>query len=222
MNTDRFYFSEDRIMVNFNWITISSDNKRETEYILSLLNSKCNRFLFNSLLRSESEKDVLIGIKVVKEFFRIPLINSGNNRIKNEVIKRTEEMLSLEDKELADYVDFSNLLVQKFNDIKIDHNTLILTTHNERVIELKITGDVQLIAHTIAERFGAERDYKINLSELRNLPVLNYEKQARLIDNIDDLVFALYFVPLKDESIIHNPDKIKELCSQNKYNKLFL
>jgi len=67
MNYNGFHFSDEKIMVNFNFVIISSDNKKELLYLLSLLNSSLITYLFNTLLKSENEKDILIGIKTIKE-----------------------------------------------------------------------------------------------------------------------------------------------------------
>ena len=223
MNAEKFYYSEDKIMVNFNWIIISSDNKRETEYILSLLNSKCNRFVFNSLLRSESEKDVLIGIKSIKEFARVPLITPKNKHIKKEIIERTEQMLALEEKTLSDFVDFSGVLMQKFDDVLLAGDTLVLIHDNQKT-ELQIKGDTGLIAGTIAEEFGARglklEKRRISLSELRNLQVIDFEKQAKLKEYMDDLVFALYFDVSLEEVSLDKAEEIRKACTKSKYYQL--
>ena len=225
MNTNKYYYSEDRIMINFNWIIISSNNKQETEYLLSLLNSKCTSLVFNSLLRAENEKDILIGIKIVKQFFRIPRIDSINRPIKNEIIKITEQLMELEEKTLADFVDFSGILVQNFDDVILNGNTLVLC-YDDKSIPIKIKGSAEIISTCMAQKFGKGElkldKYEASLSELRNLQVIDSKEQERLTNYIDDLVFALYFnIPLED-SMFGNAKKVNEACSTNKYYKLLL
>lgn len=223
MNTKKFYFSEDKIMVNFNWIVISSDNKKEMEYILSLLNSKCNHFVFNSLLKSESEKDILIGIRSIKEFLRVPRIGDSNQHIKEEIIKQTEEMLALEQVKLADLVDSSRVMMQKFDAVTVKGNNLVLCK-DKKERKLKIKSNTALVKKIIADKYSSgklefERE-KIKLSELKSLPAIDFGKQAALKDYIDDLVFALYFnIPLTKVGLKYAPN-IKKLCQNNKFYRL--
>lgn len=220
MNPDRFYFSDKKIMVSFNWIIISADNKDEILYLLSLLNSNCNKFIFESLLRVEREKDILVGIKVIKEFFHIPKITKQNESIKNEVIKCTGEMLALEGKTLSDFVDFSGVLMQRFKEIRIEKSYLFLTD-GDTTIKLKIRDDPELVANILNRELKSNglklEKKKVNLSYLRSIPIMDFRKQRDLKDYIDLLVFALYCnIPL--EKVKFNKGKeIKRLCSKNKY-----
>jgi hypothetical protein len=166
---------------------------------------------------------MLVGVRIIKEFVRVPQITPKNKHIKKEIIERTEQMLALEEKTLSDFVDFSGVLVQKLDDVQVAGNTLVLV-HDKQKIELQIKGDTELVAGTITEKFGTEglklEKPRISLSELRNMQVIDFERQAQLKDYIDDLVFALYFdVPLEDVS----PEKSTEIrvaCSRSKYYRL--
>jgi len=223
MNYDHFYFSDKNIMINFNFVIISSDNKNELLYLFSLLNSSLIRTIIERNLRTESEKDILVGIKAIKEYVRIPNITKENQFIKDEIIRQTGEMLLLEEKTLSDFVDFSGIMLQKFNDVEIERNNLILK-HNDDKVKLEIKRDVKLVTETIQKEFKKDElrlhSQKISLSDLKNLPVIDFEKQKQLKDYIDNLVFALYFnIPLKKVSL-NNAEKIKSLCSKNKYYKI--
>lgn len=222
MNPDRFYFSDKKIMISFNWVIISGDSKGEMFYLFSLLNSACNKFIFDTLLKAEGEKDILMGIKNIKEFFRIPKIIDRKQHIKDEIIKRTEEMLNLEEKTLSDFVDFSGVMLQKFDNVEVEENNLILR-HNNDTIKLKIKNDIKLVTETIQKELKEEfklGDQKINLSDLKNLPVIDFDKQKKIKDYIDDLVFVLYFNIEIGENHLNHPEKIKNLCSKNKFYKI--
>ena len=132
-------------------------------------------------------------------------------------------MLTLEEKTLSDFVDFSGVLVQKFDDVQVAGNTLVLSYDN-RKIELQIKGDTILVATAIAEQFETPgfklEKRRISLSELRNLQVIDFEKQAKLKEYIDDLVFALYFnIPLKEVSLDKSKE-IKKACSLSEYYRI--
>jgi len=223
MNANKFYYTDKRIMLNFNWVLISSDNKNEMFYILSLLNSRLNRFVLNSLLKSENEKDILLGIKTIKEFVRIPKITEDNQQIKEEVIGRTEEVLFLEEKKLSDFVDFQKVMLQKFDNVSVESNNLVLEKDNEK-IKLPIKEQKDLIKRVLTEKYNAETlelDKKqVSLSELKELPIIDYEKQQKIKDYIDDLVFALYLNIGLGKLGLNYAQNIKTKCSRNPYYKL--
>jgi len=107
--------------------------------------------------------------------------------------------------------------------VQVAGNTLVLV-HDNRETKLPIQGDTGLIASTIAERFGAGglklEKHRISLSELRNLQVIDLQRQAQLKDYIDDLVFALYFrIPLEEVGL-DKAEEIQKDCSKSKYYQL--
>jgi hypothetical protein len=57
-------------------------------------------------------------------------IAAKNQSIKNEIIKQTEMMLDLENRILKDMVNFSQVSVQKIDNIKISKGCPILTHNN--------------------------------------------------------------------------------------------
>ena len=222
INYDHFRFSEDNIMIDYNRVVISSDNRDELLWLLSLLNSSIAICIFDNLLRNENEKDILIGIKTVKEFVRVPKITEDNQFIKDETIKRTEEMLKLENVLFGDLVDFSGVMRQKFDSVIIEGGNLILIK-DEKKIKCKIKKNKELVETTIKAKFAGNKllkEKEINLSELKSLPAIDFEKQKVLKDYIDDLVFSLYFnVPLIKVGF----DKarvIKLACEKNKFYKI--
>jgi hypothetical protein len=222
INYDCFRFSEENIMIDYNNVLISSGNKNELLYLLAILNSPLSVKIFDSFFRNENEKDILIGIKTIKEFIRIPKINDDNQFIKKEIIKQTEEMLALEEKTLSDFVDFSRVMVQKFDDVFIESSNLILEKDKEK-IKIQIKGDKDLVKKTINEKYNKGlklEKSKISLSDLKTLPVLDYDKQKELKDYIDDLVFALYFNIGLEKLGLDHAEKIKEKCSRNPYYDL--
>ena len=217
-----FHFSDQKIMIDYNNVLISSDNKSELLYILTLLNSRISQTLLVKLFKNENEKDLLIGIKIIKDFIRIPRIIIDNQFIKDEIIKQTEEMLGLEDVLLSDSVDFGKVLVQKFDDIKVVSNNLLLI-NGEKEIKCKIKKDTMLVKKTIEDKYVRDKLFKdkiITLSELKSLPAIEFDKQKEIKEYVDDLVFALYFnVPVKKVGL-NKAKEIKKLCEKNKFYKI--
>lgn len=222
MNYDHFYFVDKNVMINFNFVIITSNNKNELLYLLSLLNSKIIRALFMRTLKSENEKDILVGIKTIKEFVRVPKINEDNQFIKDEIIGQTDQILKLEEVLLSDLVDFSGVTMQKFDSAEVVGSNLILKKEGKE-IKCPIKKDLDLVKKVIRDSFGDNKllsDEKINLSELKSSLVIDFEKQKALKDYIDDLVFTLYFnVPIKKVGF-DKTGEIKARCEENKFYKV--
>lgn len=221
INYDHFRFSDDKIMIDYNSVLISSENRNELIYILSILNSLTIVNVLNGLLRNENEKDILIGIKTIKEFVRVPKITEDNQSIKDEIIKKTEEMLALEEIKLSDLVDFSQVMMQKFDGIEIEDNNLVLVK-DERKIKCKIKNDYDLVKKITKERFNNKlfKDKEINLSELKSFSAIDFEKQKALKDYIDDLVFALYFNVRLKEIDFSKAKSLKKECEKSEFYKI--
>lgn len=215
MNPEKFCFTDKKVMFNFNYILISSNNKEEMLYLFALLNSSLIRLILNKLLRSETEKDLLLGIRTIKNYFRVPKINEKNQLIKKEIIKRAKELLNLEQLKLSDLVDFSGILTQKFDEVKVDKSFLLLIK-NGSVIKRKIKANPDLVKEAIENEKSAK---KISLSKLNNLKIINFGKQKELKAYMDNLVFALYF-NLDLRKVVNNPEKVKNTCSKSKYYKI--
>lgn len=213
-NPDRFCFTDHPIIFYMGYASIiCSNNRNETLYLFSILNSLIIKVILEAHLKNEQEKEYLIPIKAIKEFVRVPKITENNQDIKNEVIKNTEELLRLEEKMLSDFVDFTKVMVQKFDSVLVENGNLVLEKNKEK-IEIKIKGDKNLVKKIIDEK------HVISLSELKTLPIIDYEKQQKLKNYIDDLVFALYFrIDLEDLGL-NKADQIKAKCSKNPHYKL--
>lgn len=217
-----YYFSDEKIMIGSNWVIISCDNRREILYLLSLLNSKVNKRIIEIKARSGNEKLLIASIKTIKEFIRIPIITDDNQFIKDEVIARTEEILALEDIKLSDLVDFSGIMVQKFDGVRIEGSDLILSKKGKDT-KCKIKSQSDLIRKTINEISPRDKlfsDKEISLSALKELPVIDFDKQSAIKDYIDDIVFALYFkIPIRKVGL-SEASKIKVECRENKFYQL--
>jgi hypothetical protein len=222
MNFDRFRYSDQRIMLPFNWVLISSNNKNEILYLFSLLDAKVQLLLINNLFRIENEDklSILLGIKLIKGQIRIPKIAKDNQFIKDEIIKRTEEMLALEGMMLSNLVDFSDIIMQKFDNATVENKNLVLINNNEE-IKCKINGDINLVKRIINKKYDVKKQ-KVGLSELKSLSVVDFEKQDAIKDYIDDLIFALYFNVHLQGISLEKANIIKEACEENEFYKVLL
>jgi len=224
INFNKFHFTATPIIWPRNqMLGIGSENKKELFYLFSVLNSKIINKILQANLKTENEKDYLVSLTSIKEFSRVPKITKYNQFIKEEIIKRVEELLSLEEKVLSDFVDFSKVMLQKFGKISVRGNNLILEKEGEE-IKLIIKENQDLIKKSLNEKYGKQivelEKQKITLSELKDLPIINYEKQQNIKDYIDDLVFALYFSIVLEDLGLNKAEKIKAKCSKNPYYEL--
>jgi hypothetical protein len=224
INFNKFHFTSTPVIWARNQICgIGSKNKNELLYLFSILNSLVTDKILESNLRTEHEKDYLVSIASVKEFVRIPKITDDNQFIKNEIIKKAEEMLALENAKLDDLVDFSSVMMQKFNAVSVKKDSLVLQKDEKEKL-LKIKNNTALVKKTIIDKYGSEEfefeGERIILSELKTLPVIDFERQTELKDYIDDLVFALYFsIPLVKVGLKYRSE-IKKVCQKNRFYDL--
>ena len=219
MNAKQFYYSDQKIMIDYNWVVISSDNKQEMLFLLSILNSPLTKTILDFYLKIPNEQDFLLGIKSIKQFVRVPKITDSNRYIKEEIIKQTQIMLDLENYKLSDFIDFSILSMQKFDKYKLKEDILVLTQNN-RSYQLKINNKMKVhcIQNALYEKYNnSSKD--ITLNDLKLLPILDKAEQTKVKNYIDDLVFALYFnisVPVG----LNQADTIRHICSDHSYYNL--
>lgn len=221
---NRFQFTDKPILlINNQSLTVTSNSKNELLFYLSLLNSPINKIILNKNLKQENERDYLVPLKAVKSLIRVPMVNEDNQKIKDEIIKRTEELIALEKYILSDFVDFSKIMLQKIDNISVENKTLLLK-NDSRIINLPINENAKLVEKTIEEKYKNEKlnldEHKIDMLELKELPIIDSERQKFLKNYIDDLVFALYFnIPLENLGI-NKAKVINEICAKNPYYKL--
>lgn len=220
-NPDKFYFTTKRVIFPMGKASIiCSDNKDEIEYLLALLNSPVSSLVLNSLAKNVNEKEFLVPIRAIKEFIRVPKINATNQKIKEEIIKKTDEILRQEDVTLSDLVEFREVLKQKFDYIGVEDNNIVLRDDDNET-KLPIKRDVSLVTETVRNHYG-DKDLgldgkTITLQELMTLPAIDFKRQGVIKDQIDDLVFCLYFNILVPQVKFSDAKLIKELCQTNRF-----
>lgn len=217
-NLKHFYFTDKPIIWARNQFNaIGSDNKKELLYLYSLLNSKINIFLLKSYLMSENEKSFLVSISSVKKFIKVPIITERNLAIKQEIISKAEEMIELESQQLSEFVDFSNVLLQKFDKIKIEKDFLTIQ-HKESEVKCPIFKNNKLIEKSINEEYINNSEFTSGfISDLKQISVFDPEYQQEIKTYIDDLVFALYFNIELELFGFENRKAVKEKCSKSSY-----
>lgn len=219
----RFFFisDNDNVLPRFQQYCIGSNNRDEILYLFSLLNSPLNKFVLEKYLRSENEKDILIGVKTIKEYIRVPKINDFNKLIKEEVLSQSENLINSENASLSDHIDFKGLLQQKFDSVKVQGDHLVIC-YNANCVKCKITGDSTLVARVVSENLPSLLDEKGtgHISDLKKMPVIDFERQQQIKDYIDDLIFALYFNVKLPSIGFSNRDNIRSACEKHKYYNL--
>lgn len=226
INFDKFYFLKgSSILPIYQQYCITSDNAPEIYYLFSVLNSKIISLILQAFLKVQQEDKLsfLLGLTSIKEYIRVPKITEGNKLIKNEIIKYTEEMLVLEEKKLSDFVDLSQVMLQKFDKVSVEDSSLVLEKDDKK-IRLAIKGNRDLIKKVLVEKYSKKipesEEQEINLTELKDLPVIDYDGQRKSKDYIDDLVFALYFRISLQNLGLSMAEQIKSECAKNTNYKL--
>lgn len=221
INYDHFRFTDDKVMIDYNHVIISSNYKEELLYLFSILNSKISKKIFDGFLRNENEKDILIGIKSVKEFISVPIIDKENKKIKEEIISFTQDLLDLGKLHLSNSVDFTGVLQQKFDSVEIQDSKLVIY-YKSNFVKCKITDNAILLQHTLNETLSSLTDENGigSISDLKNLPVIDFDLQKQIKNYIDDLLFALYFKVKLLSLGFANREKIHNTVSNHKYFKL--
>lgn len=221
----KFHFTDEKVLPSMSFSQfIASDNKEELIYLFSLLDSKVNKTVFNEHFELENEQyGSFLVITRIKEFIKVPRITDNNKHLKDSVIGLTEKLLDLEKPMLADLVDFSRVLKQKFDKVSVEGNRVVLEKDGEK-IELPIKRDPFLVSNVIEARYGHEwfgpNSAIATLSDIMSLPVIDFEKQKDIKDFIDDLVFCLYFNVDVPKNKVADAKFIKSYCEQNKFYKL--
>jgi len=192
-----FYADKKDVLPNFGIYSIGSDNKNEILYLLSLLRSSISKFILDLSLKIGNEKAFLLGMTAIKQYFRLPKITSRNMHIKNEIIKQTETMLDNEMTVINDLVELPNTAIQTFDQISVNGHELSLKADDKTFTSKIKTDNVKIVKKAIDAKYFSKSSFipngNIHIQELKFLPAIDYEKQAKIKKYIDDLVYTLYF-----------------------------
>lgn len=220
----RFFIicDNNNVLPRFQQFCIGSDNKEEIIYLFSLLNHPVTFFLFEKYLRSENEKDILVGVKFIKEFIRVPKINPFNEHTKKEIIALTFELVEMEKITISDIVDFKGIMLQKFETVDVVGNNLVIR-YKDKEAKCKIIQNPDLVKTVISslKKMNLFNEDGIgSISELKSLSAFDKEYQSQLKNYIDDLVYSLYFKVKLPELGFENAQEIKKACAKHKYYQL--
>ncbi len=188
-NPKQFHFTDRPIIWANNRLGgIGSADRTELLFLFALLNSSTNRLIINLFLKTQGEKDLLLQINFVKEFLRVPRITPENEPLKRKIIELTEELLALETVKLADLVDFSKVMIQKFDSFEIEKASLILKS-GDQVTKCRIKKEIPFLK----EMEFLKKTENLTLKALKNQTVIDETRQAELKKEIDVLVEKMYF-----------------------------
>jgi hypothetical protein len=223
-NFQKFYFTTEPVIFSMGAASvIATDNKQEALFLFSLLNSFVSYKILKSNLKLTNEKEFQVAIKSIKQYIRIPKINSENQLIKNKIIELTEKMLDFENVTLKDLVEFSGLTVQRFENIEVKGNNLLLTFNGKEYQQKINKGKTDFVKKIIIENFYDNNlifnKQEVTLQELQNLETIDFEEQNNIKKHIDNLVFSLYFNVNIPDNQLDNFDFIQKECEKSDYYK---
>jgi len=197
-NFQKFYFTTEPVIFNMGAASIiATDNKQVALFLFSILNSSISYEMLKSYLKLTNEKEFQVAIKSIKQYIRIPKITSENQAVKDKIIELTEKMLDLENVALKDLVDFNGLMVQRFNNVQVIGNELVLTFNNKNYHQKIEKDKIKFVEKLISEKFYDNglifNREEVTLQELKDLEAIDFEQQEKLKQEIDTLVEKLYF-----------------------------
>jgi hypothetical protein len=130
-------------------------------------------------------------------------------------------MLALENVTLKDLVDFSGLMVQRFEKVDVKSNKLLLTFNGKEYQQQINKGKADFVKKLIIEKYydtGLIFNKKeVTIQELQNLEAIDFEEQNQLKNHIDNLVFALYFEVEIKENQLDNFEFVQKECEKSEY-----
>jgi len=204
----KFHFSERKLILHSNnYLGIFSDNRTEIIYLFALLNSPITRLVMNGFFMLDQEKyGMFMTLSRLKNFIRVPLITEKNQFIKDEIIQLAEKVFDIEASKLSDFVDFSQVIMQKFDSVSVSENYLQLRNENQ-TLKCKIKSNLKLVEQFIT---NYKTNNKISLNELKSMPCVDNELLNCTIQTIDNLVFTLYFnIP------VTTFENVNSICDQH-------
>jgi len=93
----------------------------------------------------------------------LTIYSDHNQQLKEIIIQQVEQLLENEAVTFFNFIDFSGILLQRFDDVQIDGNTLVLM-HDNQETRLRIKGNAGLVASAIYEEFGANSSVRWSLT----------------------------------------------------------
>ncbi|SFF64498.1 Eco57I restriction-modification methylase domain-containing protein, partial [Thermoflexibacter ruber] len=161
----KFHFAERNLILwNNNYLGIFSNHKEEILYLFALLNSPITLQIMRGNFMLDDEKyGMFMTLTRIKNFIKIPKITPEKQPVKDKIIGLVENLLSLEQIKLSDLVDFSNVLVQKFDSLEAEGNLLLLKSEG-KITLCNIKKDQHLV-----EKFAKENTGNITLKSLKNV-----------------------------------------------------
>mgnify|MGYP001194533899 CR=1 FL=1 len=222
-NTTGFKLTDHPIIFNMGTASIiTSDNKEEMHYLLSILNSPVSKFILETFLKIPTEKEYLLAILPIKKYIRVPKINPYNEHIKNEIIESTYKLLDIEKTIFSDLINFKEIMLQKFDSADVIGNILFIR-YKDKEAKCKITQNPDLVKTVVSNLKKLDlfnEDGIGSISELKSLSAFDKEYQSQYKSYIDDLVYSLYFKVKLPELGFENAQEIKKACAKNKYYQL--
>jgi hypothetical protein len=187
-----FHFSDRKLILQGNnYLGIFSNHKEELFYLFALLNSPITMQIMKGFFMLDDEKyGMFMTLTRIKNFIRVPIITSENQAIKTKLISLSQDLLNLENVKLGDFVDFKNVMMQKFDKIEVQNDFLLLI-NGENITKCKIKKAKELVANFVEKTEWQVGE--ISLQILKNQIVIDETRQTEIIEEMNKLVFCLYF-----------------------------
>ena len=194
MNPSYFHISTKPTMISFNQVIIATQNKPELLYLLALLNSKLSWKILKLQLSNEHEQALILGIKTIKDYIRVPILDTPQKlEQKQKLVRLAQELLDAETVALQDLVDFDDdrVLPARFGKWEVSNGDTVVTSTIilDSTYKFPIKNQPDLIKQTLEKEIG---NSEFSLNQLKNLNVFDKNHQTKIKNQIDELVLGMY------------------------------
>ncbi|MFM7858572.1 MAG: hypothetical protein ACKO96_43295, partial [Flammeovirgaceae bacterium] len=182
-----------------------TQNKTELFYLLALLNSKLSWKILKLQLSNEHEQALILGIKAIKDYIRIPILNTPQKlKQKQKLIQLAQELLDAENVALEQLVDFDDdrVLPQKWDWWAVRHGQVFLTVDNHDYwFEIKSKLNENRIYDALEAKYGdpvKKIEEGISFNDFKKTTIFDKNHQTKIKNQIDELVLEVYQLPAQN------------------------
>ncbi|MDD3744783.1 MAG: TaqI-like C-terminal specificity domain-containing protein, partial [Lentimicrobiaceae bacterium] len=199
-NPQIYQYTDEKIIIDNNQsLLISSDDENEILYLLALLNSKIVKNHFSKLFQIENEVKYYVSIKRMKQYFRVPKINSKNNQQKVKLINNMRTILEYERKTIKNCIDGRNIILQNCLNVFVENNELVISSSNHNY-KYEIMQHIDKVKSVIENYFSNFENPNVNIKSIMDLN-LDFKKEIEdLSCENNKIVSCLYYGNIEEKN----------------------
>ena len=205
MRPNKFIFTRESNItcMGQNYGAIGSDNLEEMLYLFILLNSNISWYMLTTICQvyNENRFSVLLQVKNIKDFIRVPIITEKNQSLKDRLIVIAQQILDAEKPLFKDCLDLSHLMVQKFTSIELVNNELVFT-HGTDTTTIKLKEIEPPRIQYNLNLYLKEHKKDLSLLTFKTFPCVDNILIDELMTEANTIIYSLYGMNKDDISVI--------------------